>query len=218
MRLLLLAAFLVGCPFLAAHESPPPAPVSVDLDFGGVFGGVVLDGTHDAAVLHDRILARLLVDPSVLNPHDEGTPTEPWTLALLLDRLAEGQARVLTLPPVSEPEAPSAALQHLRFLSGVDSFPALVQPQDGGYRISTRSSADEESVCGDDFEVQLGFVVFQGALQALPGGEVAATWNLFAMLPIAGDAIVPAALPDPALNPDGFCQGVALVLDYDKRL
>ena len=219
MRMLLLAAFLVGCPFLATPETAPPAPPgSVDLNFGGVFGGLVLDGTHDALALNERILARVHLDPAVLNPHVEDAPTEPWTLALLLDRLALGNARVLTTPPQRKYKNPTGAFQHLTFRSGVDDFAAVVTPQDGGYRVATRTSTDEESLCGADFDLELGFVVFRAALQALPGGEVAGTWNLFAMLPIDGDAIVDVTLPDPAQNRTGFCQGIAAVLEYDKRL
>jgi hypothetical protein len=220
VRGLLLALPLAGCVFVGQPpQTAPVPPVTVHVD--GLYGGRSAGSEWNREAAHERLAARVLLEAAALRPHDDDSGVEAWTLSLLLGRLGGGGAEILMepLPPVPPPTvvlgvdgspvplaapAPSMALRNLRFLSGREDFAAIVTEQpDGSVRVGARHLPTEDSLCGADWAVPLGFVLLRGALQRWPRGEVAAIWDEVAIVP--PPATTSATLALPATDDPAFC-------------
>ncbi len=143
MRILALLALLPGCVFLGTpppQTAPPTPPPVVRVDFAGLFGGQSVRTLWNNAVDREGLMDRVVMDEETFQPWDDESGTEPWTLQLLLSKLGMAGSVVLTEPlgppPTPRfaddgtfvaPPAPTAALRGLRFLSGTDLFPAVVE-------------------------------------------------------------------------------------------
>jgi len=228
-RGLLLVLPLAGCVFVGKPPAAPvvatPAPVAVHVD--GLYGGRSAGSEWNRGAARARLAARIVFEAAALQPHAPGSATEPWTLSLLLGRLGQGGAEVLVepLPPhpapttvvdaegvaqVVEAPRPSAAVRGLQFAAGSDEFAATVSRQpDGSLRVAARHLPQEESECGADWSVPVGFVALRGTLQAWPLGEVAAIWDEVSVVPAPTPTV---ALALPPVGDSGFCAALRSAL------
>lgn len=219
--LLWVLGLLAGCATTGApRPEVPTAPTTVHVD--GLYGGRSVGSEWNTDVVHERLAARVVLEAAALRPHDADSGVEPWTLSLLLGRLNEGGAELLMEPlpvPASSDEAapqPTMAIRSLRFRAGQDGFAAIVNQQpDGALRVGARHLPTEESLCGPDWSVPLGFVVLRGAVQRWPLGEVAAVWDEIA---VASAPVGTLQLGLPPADDPAFCGALADALAWSKEL
>ncbi len=232
MRILALLALLPACVFLGTpppQTAPPTPPPVVRDDFAGLFGGQSVRTLWYNAVDREGLMDRVVMDEETFQPWDDESGTEPWTLQLLLSKLGMAGSVVLTEPlgppPTPRfaddgtfvaPPAPTAALRGLRFLSGTDLFPAVVEADGAGVQVRARVREDEPSLCPKDFALPVGFVYLRGTLQKLPLGEVVAVYDELALTPAPAETSIELVLP-PSDDPR-FCGVVAAEWDHNAAL
>jgi hypothetical protein len=227
-----LLLLLPGCVFLGAPppqtatEAPPP---KVTVEFAGLFGGQSVRTLWNNSIDREGLMARVVIDEDAFRPYEEDSGTEPWTLQLLLSRLGTAGSITLTEPlgpppaprtledgTVAHPPAPSAAIRNLRFLSGTEEFPAVVERTATGLQVRSRVREDEESFCSPEYTLPVGFVFIRGTLQKLPFGEVVAVWDELALTPAPAETSVELDLPSP--TDAGFCDFLTKVWFENETL
>ena len=230
--LALLLWLLPGCVFVGA---PPPStapqapPPQVVVDFAGLFGGQSVRTLWNHQVDREGLMSRVILDEEAFTPYADDSGTEPWTLQLLLSRLGMAGGVVLTEPLGDPPPAvvqpdggllraptPTAALRNLRFLSGTDEFPAVVEASPTGLSVRSRVREDEPSLCAGDFTLPVGFVYLRGTLQKLPLGEVVAVYDELALTPAPSETSIALVLPSP--EDPAFCDLLTRAWHEDKKL
>lgn len=212
--LLPACVFLGKTPPAAAPDGPPP---TVNVEFAGLFGGQAVRTLWNNAIDREGLMDRVLLDEETFLSYGDDSATEPWTLQLLLSRLGIAGSVTLTEPVGAPPGAqtledgtihaapqPTAALRNLRFLSGTDEFPAVVEAAGGGLHVRSRVREDEESLCPQDFSLAVGYVTLRGTLQKLPLGEVVAVYDELALTPAPPETSIDLLLP--AQDDPAFCE------------
>lgn len=212
--LLPACVFLSKAPPAAAPDGPPP---TVNVEFAGLFGGQAVHTLWNNSIDREGLMNRVVLDEETFLAYGEDSTVEPWTLQLLLSRLGIAGSVTLTEPMGDQPPprtledgtiitapAPTAALRNLRFLSGTDEFPAVVEVTPMGLQVRSRVREDEPSLCGQDFALAVGFVYLRGTLQKLPLGEVVAVYDELALTPAPAETSIDMVLP--ARDDPAFCE------------
>lgn len=206
--------WLLAC----APSSPPPAPaapqpITVQLDYGPLYGGFSSMGMVDSRLAEPALVDRVQLEAGALSSMREDGSVEPWLLRVLLSPLSERGSTIIG------PEGTGATLwlRDLHFGVGTDTVNVVVRPdadQGDRYAIGIRQYGDEESLCPDILTVEVPYIGLHATVQRASDGAVVAIWH---------EVILPELDPERAVReatipPEQLCETIGDLTARDPAL
>jgi len=205
----------------------PPPTIHLKLDYRLVFGGRSSSSLYEVRVIDPQLMARVMLEPAVLDDGAEQKPVEAWTRHRLMEGLATRGSLLIAPPLVATVDPrqpcpvggcysppPTAVLHNLRFVSGKDDIRVRVDaPVNGGVTLALWENDKQTSVCGGDFKLKQGFVELLGHVQRISDGALAATIHEVVLLEAPVQAVIEADVPDPAHDAAAFCASVGALFE-----
>ena len=225
---------LIGCVTTPEVEVPQSVPQTTteEVDFSGVFGGVVSYSQYDQRLIEYELMERVLLEESVFGEEN----FESWTRHTLLGWLG-GAGSILVAPPLrakDDPRSPcpeggcyaplpTVVLRDLSFLSGTEEFAVVVQRKPTGtLRVALRDNDKQSSLCPLSFKLPLGFMRLEAQVQRMFDGALVASLYEVRLLSVQKKnqekTTVSAALVSPKEEPTIFCEEIKRVFNEDPSL
>ena len=225
-------AVMFGASACAAAGPPPEAAVAaavaipnvtVEVDFSAIYRGGSVGAWYQSELAGAETMARVRFEEEVFHlGSDEDASVESWQLRQLFGAMHKQGTTVMVAPsPIEEgfaapdvlPLAPTASVDHLSMVSGVDRIEAVLRGSGTAWSVDFRQSPRETSHCPADWVVPVGYVRFEGVVRRADGALLG-TVSASRVLGGPREKILPVEVPaGPAP-----CDAILHALENDPRL
>ena len=199
------------------------------LDFASLFDIRSSLSLYDSRVALAQRMTRVQIEPSFLRTETKDSSTEPWTRNMLLQHLSKsGSIVIAPVPPTPiNPQhpcpiggcfapSPTAILRDVYFNTHTDEIKVIVRQGHQKIDIWIRQSDQEESICGEDFSLMVGYIEFNMLIQDVEDGRLLALIDEDMLLPAMDSSLIKATMPDYHSNKEAFCSDLSML--YNKEL
>lgn len=164
--LLLLAA----CAPKAIPSTPMAASVEVVVDAASLFGGRASSSVIDRRLVTQDLLARIGVDPLLVDVQSSDVPVEFWARQQLVAHLGRRDSILVLHEHDALPV--TAWLRGLRFVSGEDPVAVSVHQEGGEILLYLAGTTETESLCPEGFELPVAYVQLEAVVERADGAAV----------------------------------------------